>query len=78
MISLELIFPETEKRLCMRIEETTKVGDFRKYLKEFFGANNNCILMMTSKKDVTDDMSLTEAGMCTGSGVIISDEPVGC
>lgn len=73
MISIELIFPTVGKRLCMRVGETTSVGEFKRYLRNFFNINNSCIFMLTPVENVTDGMSLVEAGMYMGSGVIIDD-----
>ncbi len=73
MISLELILPEENKRLCVRVRETLKVGDLKRFLRRSFGINNSSILLLTGKKNVSDDMSLTEAGMFMGSGVIIEN-----
>lgn len=73
MISLELILPEEDKRLCMRVRETTKVGDLKGFLRRSFGINNDSILLLTNRKNVSDDMSLTEAGMYMGSGVIVEN-----
>ena len=74
MISIELIFPVKEKRVFMRVAETTRIGDLKKYLRENYKINNDCIYLLTAKENITDDMSLSEAGMHSGSGVIISDE----
>ncbi len=74
MISIELIFPSKSKKLVMRVGESTSVGEFRRYLRKFFNVSNNCIFMLTPKENVTDGMSLTEAGMFMGSGVIIENE----
>ena len=74
MISLEIIIPSQSKRLCMRVGESISVGEFKRYLRVFFDIKNDCIFMLTSKEFVTDGMSLTDAGMYTGSGVIIDDD----
>ena len=74
MISLELIFPIQDKRVCMRVKESMSIGDLKKFLRNNFRINNDCIYLLTSKEIVSDDMTLSEAGMCTGSGVIISDD----
>ena len=73
MISIELIFPLKGKRLCMRVAETTSVGDLKKYLSTFFGVRKEDILMLTSGETISDEMSLADAGMHTGSGVLIED-----
>ena len=74
MISIELILIGSNKRLCMTVDETTKIGDFRRYLRRFFGIKNECILILSEQEKITDEMSLSEAGMYTGSGVVIEDE----
>ena len=73
MISIELILPTMQKRLCMTVRESTSVGEFKKYLRRFFDIKNDCIFMLTACERITDDMSLSEAGMFTGSGVIIDN-----
>ena len=78
MISIELIFPMREKRVCMRVGETLSVGDFKRFLRQNYRINNDCIYLLTPKENITDDMTLSEAGMCTGSGVIISDDNSEC
>ena len=78
MISIELIFPLRDKRVCMRVEESLPVGELKSYLRKNLGINNDCIYLLTPKENITDDMTLSEAGMCTGSGVIISDDNSGC
>ncbi len=77
MIAIELILIGSNKRLCMTVSETTKIGEFRRYLRNFFGITNECILILSDRKDVTDDMSLGEAGMYTGLGVVIEDDESG-
>ena len=78
MIALELILPTRNKRLCMTVGETTTVGEFKKYLRQFFDVNNERIFMLSGQDITSDDISLSEAGMYTGSGVIIDDESSGC
>ncbi len=73
MISIELILPKEDKRLCVRVGEKMTVKEFKCFLSRFYKVKYNRILMLTSQKNVTDDMTLTEAGMHTGSGVIIDD-----
>ena len=73
MISIELIFPIKEKRLCARVDETISVGDFKKNLCRNFGINNDCIHIISCPEKVSDDMKLSQIGMCNGSGVIIDD-----
>ncbi len=73
MISLELILPEADKRLCIRVKETIKIRDLKSYLKRSFGINNDNILFLTHVRSVSDEMSLSEAGLYMGSGVIIKN-----
>lgn len=73
MISIELIFPVQQKRVCVRVNETTHVGEFKRYLARFYKVKYDCILMLSNNKNVTDEMTLSEAGMFTGSGVVIDD-----
>ena len=73
MISIELIFPQKGKRLCMRVGKKTLVGDLKKYIRTFFGVGAGNIFLLTGKEDVSDDMTLEEAGMYTGSGVVIDN-----
>ena len=73
MISIELILPEKGKRLCMRVGEETSVGELKRYIRSSFGVKNENIFMLASKEIITDDMTLSEAGMYTGSGVLITD-----
>ncbi len=74
MIALELILPTRNKKLCMTVGETTSVREFKKYLRNFFDVNNERIFMLSGHEITSDDISLSEAGMNTGSGVIIDDE----
>lgn len=74
MIALELILPTRNKKLCMTVGETTSVGEFKKYLRHFFDVNNERIFMLSGTEITSDEISLSEAGMFTGSGVIIDDE----
>ena len=73
MIALEIILPTANKRLCMTVAETTKIGELKKYLRDFFEIKNGRILMLSAGDDVPDEMSLAEAGLYTGSGVVIED-----
>lgn len=73
MISIELILPKENKRLCVRVGEKMSVKEFKCFLSRFYNVKYDKILMITSEKNVTDDMTLTEAGMYTGSGVIIDN-----
>ena len=73
MISIELIFPLQGKRLCMRIDRKTTVGDLKRYLRESFKVTDDKIFLLSTSKAVTDDMTLEDAGMYTGSGVLIDD-----
>ena len=78
MISIELIFPLRDKRVCMRVEESLPVGELKSYLRKNLKINNDCIYLLTPKENVSDEMTLYEAGMRTGSGVIISDGDLEC
>ncbi|MBQ6319095.1 MAG: hypothetical protein IJI23_04850 [Lachnospiraceae bacterium] len=49
------------------------VKEFKCFLSRFYKVKYDKILMITSEKNVTDDMTLAEAGMYTGSGVIIDN-----
>ena len=71
MISIEIILAEQEIRLCARAPETLRTGDFKKFLRGFFGLKNDCFFMFDGKPDVPPDMSLKEVGMHDGSGVMI-------
>ena len=73
MISIELIFPVKEKRLCARVDESISVGDFKKNLSSEFGINSECIYIVSCPENVSDGMTLSQIGMCNGSGVIIDD-----
>ena len=73
MISIELILPEKGKRLCMRVGETTSVGELKRYLRSSFKVKNESIFILSPKESITDDMTLKEAGMYTGSGVLITN-----
>lgn len=72
MISMELIDERDKKRLFIRVEKKTKIGDLKRFLTTEFAINNNSILLQNTGRKVTDDMTLIEAGLCTGSGVIIT------
>lgn len=74
MISIELIFPLQDKRLCARVNESIRIGDFRKKILSSLGIKNGRIFIMGTNKNITDDMTLSEAGLHSGSGVIIEDE----
>lgn len=74
MISLELIFPETERRLFARVDESMTIGELKKQIMIFGGKNNRGILLVSSHKNITENMTLKEAGLHNGSGVIIADE----
>ncbi len=71
MISLELIDKKDQKRLFIRVDEMTKIGELKSFLRVNFKTDNSSILMQDTHKKVTDDMTLTEAGLYTGSGVMI-------
>ena len=73
MISIELIFPLKDKRLCARVDESISVGDFKKKICSIYGINNSSIYMLSCPENVSDEMSLSEIGMCNGSGVMIED-----
>lgn len=73
MISLELIFPVKDKRLCARVDESMSVAELRKNLCRIFGIKNDCILIPNLPSGERDDMTLAEAGMHNGSGVIIDN-----
>ena len=65
MISIELIFPLKDKRLCVRVDESISIGEFRSKLCKFFNVKNEGIFMLTIPESVSDDISLSEAGMYT-------------
>lgn len=73
MISIELIIPKEDKRLCVRVAGKMKVKDFKSFLSRCYSVKTEEILMLTPVKHVTADMTLLEAGMYTGSGVIIDN-----
>ncbi len=73
MISIELIIPDEDKRLCVRVGEDMTVKEFKCFLSRYYNVKYDRILMLTSVNHVSDDMSLAEAGMYTGSGVIIDN-----
>ncbi len=73
MISLELVFPLKDKRLCARVDETMTIADLRKNLCRIFGIKNDCILIPNIPEEDCEDTCLKEAGMHNGSGVIIED-----
>ena len=74
MISIELIIPSQDKRLCIRADESITIGEFKKKIREFSGNKNKRILLLTAQEIVTDEMTLTEAGLYDGSGVVIEIE----
>ena len=74
MISIELIFPIQDKRLCARVSESLSIGDYKRKILPAQGIRNGCIFMPGTNKNITDDMTLSEAGMHSGSGVIIEYE----
>lgn len=73
MISIELIFPLKDKRICARVDETMSIGDLRKNLARILGLENGCIVIPNIPEGESDDMTLKDAGMHNGSGVIIDD-----
>lgn len=73
MISLELIFPGQGKRMCAHVCEKITVGEFEKKITDFFGIKNGRVLLLSDRKNVSKDMTLKQAGMHTGSGVIMED-----
>ena len=74
MISIELIIPSQDKRLCIRADESITIGEFKKKIRDFSGNKNKRILLLTAQEIVTDEMTLTEAGLYDGSGVVIEIE----
>ena len=74
MISIELIFPVQDKRLCVRVSETISIGDFRRKILSYLGIKNGRVFIPQGRKNITDDMTLSEAGMHSGSGVVIEYE----
>lgn len=72
MILIELIFPERNKRLFLTTEESISVGEFEEFLNDFFELKNSRILIMTGRT-VSGEMSLFEAGVHTGTGVMICE-----
>ncbi|MBR4574117.1 MAG: hypothetical protein IKO16_04340 [Lachnospiraceae bacterium] len=48
------------------------MGEFEEFLNDFFELKNSRILMMTGRA-VSDEMSLFEAGVHTGTGVMICE-----
>ena len=73
MISIEVIFPLKDKRLCARVDETMSVADFKKNLRKIFGIKNGCIVIPNVPEGECEDMTLRELGMHNGSGVIIDN-----
>ena len=73
MISIEIIFPLQDKRLCARVDETMSVADFKKNMCRIFRIKNDCIVIPNIPDGECDDMSMADAGMHNGSGVIIEN-----
>ena len=71
MISIEMVIPAQDRRLCVRVDESMKIGEFKKKIGQFSGNKNERILLLTAQDIVTDDMTLTEAGLYDGSGVMV-------
>lgn len=71
MISIELAIPAQDRRLCVRADESITIGEFKKKIRQFSGNKNDRILLLTAQEIVTDDMTLTQAGLYDGSGVMI-------
>ena len=71
MISIELVIPSQDRRLCVRADESITIGEFKKKIRQFSGNKNDRILLLTAQEIVTDDMTLTQAGLYDGSGVMI-------
>ncbi len=74
MISLELVIPAQDRKLCVRVDESMTIGEFKKKIRDFSGNKNNRILLFTAQDLVANEMTLTEAGLCNGSGVMIKIE----
>ncbi len=74
MISIELIIPERELRLCVRVRKRLKVGELKSFLRGFSGLDNDCFFIIDGRNNVPDDVTLSEAGIHDGSGVIIGIE----
>lgn len=74
MISIELVFPEREKRMYVRVDESMKIGDFKTKISRFLSKNNCRILMFSGRTDLPDGVTIREAGLRNGSGVIIEIE----
>ena len=73
MISIELALVKEKKRLCVRVDERMSLGDFSRELREIFKIKNGRILMLSLKKNVSDDMSVNEAGLYNGCTVVIEN-----
>ena len=71
MISIELVVPSQDRRLCARADESITVGEFKEKIRQFSGNKNERIFLLTAQENVTDDMTLTEAGLYDGSGVMV-------
>lgn len=54
------------------------VGVFLKKMKEIFRIKNGRILMLSLKKDASDDMTVSEAGLFNGCTVVIENEDYEC
>ena len=49
------------------------VGDFSKEMEQIFRIKNGRILMLSLKKNASDDMSICEAGLYNGCTVVIEN-----
>ncbi|MCR5688183.1 MAG: hypothetical protein K6G58_09195 [Lachnospiraceae bacterium] len=58
----------------MRVSESICVGDLKKFVRSFFSLKNNCFIMFSGRGELPDEMSLADAGLCDGSGVMIGIE----
>lgn len=74
MISIELIFPLKDKRLCARVDETMSIAEFKKNMSRIFGIKNDCIVIPNIPSPECGNMTLKESGLHNGSGVIIEDD----
>ncbi len=73
MIFLELIIMKEKKRYFIEVDETMKVGEFKKKLLKKIKINNARIQMIPGSENVPDDIPISGAGMWNGSGVLITD-----
>ena len=73
MISIELALIKEKKRLCARVDERMSVGDFSKEMEQIFRIKNGRILILSLKKNASDDMSICEAGLYNGCTVVIEN-----